>query len=463
LLTTSGNLNSQIIKLAWPVVLQNLGRSLAIAVLDSFWIGKLGPEYLAAVTVGSFLSWGVFALAEMVPIGTNSIVSQAIGAKETDSARYIGTLNLFNAVLLGLIIAAIVYPFLPILYQFTNIDATKSALANSYVLPILLLLPCTILFETGSAIFRGNGNTKTPFSLLIVVYAIKVVLTPLFIFSLDLKLTGASLATMIAYGTTFLIELFLLKRNKLISSLKKKSVEIVRNKLYNVKVTFQSIKIGLPLSLEGLAFSFIYIFVTRYVADFGTVGLAALGIGHRSEAIPYQVGEAFAITASIIVGQNIGAQNLIRAEKGAWRVLLISWIPMTLYSFILFFFPEQVAGIFTTDSGVIAAAKIYNMIAAFGVFFAMCEAIFEGAFAGAGNSLPPLAIYLPLTALRIPLCAILAPIYGITGIWIAIFSTSISKGIFIALWFKLGRWKKRKFVLAKKPVDDAPFELGDVR
>lgn len=463
MLTVSGNLNSQIIKLAWPVVLQNLGRSLAIAILDSFWIGKLGAEFLAAVTVGSFLSWGVFALAEMVPIGTNSLVSQAVGAKETDTAKYIGTLNLFNAVLLGILISAIVYPALPLLYHFTNIDVSKAVLANSYIMPILLLLPFTILFETGSAIFRGNGNTQTPFWLLIVVYGIKVILTPLFIFSLDLGLTGASLATMISYGATFLIELYLLKKNHLITSLKKKSVDIVNNLRYNVKVTLQCIKIGLPLSMEGLAFSFIYIFVTRYVADFGTVGLAALGIGHRSEAIPYQVGEAFAITASIIVGQNIGAQNVKRAETGAWRVLFISWIPMFFYSLVLFFFPEQVAGIFTTDPGVIAAAKIYNIIAAFSIFFAMCEAIFAGAFAGAGNSLPPLAIYLPITALRIPLCALLAPTYGITGIWIAIFSTSISKGIFIALWFKLGRWKKRKFVLAKEPREGGPFELGDVR
>lgn len=463
MLTTSGNLNSQIIKLAWPVVLQNLGRSLAIAILDSFWIGKLGAEFLAAVTVGSFLSWGVFALGEMMPIGTNALVSQAVGAKETDSAKYIATLNLFNAVILGILIALIVYPILPILYHFTNIDVNKAALANTYVLPILFLLPFTILFETGSAIFRGNGNTRTPLVLLVIVYSIKVVLTPVFIFVLNLGLTGASLATMLSYGATFVLELYLLKRNGLITSLKKKSVEIIRNTYYNLKVTLKTIKIGLPLSMEGLAFSFIYIFVTRYVADFGTTGLAALGVGHRSEAIPYQVGEAFAITASIVVGQNIGAQNIKRAEIGAWRVLFISWIPMLFYGLVLFFFPEQVAGIFTDDKSVIATAKIYNMIAAFSIFFSMCESIFAGAFAGAGNSLPPLAIYLPITALRIPLCAIFAPIYGITGVWIAIFSTSITKGILIALWFKLGRWKKRKFELAQQPAEGGPFELGDVR
>ena len=267
---------------------------------------------------------------------------------------------------------------------------------------------------------------------------------------------------MISYGTTFLIEFYLLKRNRLIIPIKQKLNDL-RNKLrYNFKVTFQSVKIGLPLSLEGLTFSFIYIFVTRYVADFGTTGLAALGIGHRSEAIPYQIGDALGIAASIIVGQNIGAQNVSRAEKGAWRVLFLSWIPIFFCSLILFFFPDKVAGFFTNDRDVIETAKIYNMIAAFSIFFSMGEAIFAGAFAGAGNSLPPLAIYLPLTALRIPLCAIFAPIYGMNGIWIAIFSTSVAKGIMIAFWFKLGRWKKRKFVLANEP-REGPIEVGDVR
>jgi putative MATE family efflux protein len=312
-------------------------------------------------------------------------------------------------------------------------------------------LPSVILFETGNAIFRGNGNTQTPFWLLILVFGLKIILSPLLIFNFNLGMAGASMATMGSYTSVFLLELYLLKRKGLIHSITGKFRKFIRDLTYNLKLTKETIRIGIPLSLEGLAFSFIYIFVTRYVADFGTVGLAALGIGHRSEAIPYQVGEAFAITASIIVGQNVGAKNFARAEKGAWRVLLLSWIPMSLYAVVLFFFPDKAAGIFTNDAGVIEAARVYNMIAAFSIFFAMSESIFAGAFAGAGNSLPPLAIYLPLTALRIPLAAILAPIYGINGVWYAIFSTSMAKGVLIAFWFKLGRWKKRKIDLTKQP------------
>jgi putative MATE family efflux protein len=464
LLTTSGNLNKQIIRLAWPVFLQNLARSLAIAILDTYWIGKLGSEHLAAIAVGTFLSWGAFALGELIPIGTNALVSQAVGAKDEDSARHIGTLNLVNSFIWGIIIALIMILLLPFLYNFTNLDAPKTILANEYLFPILVFLPAVILFESGSAIFRGHGNTQTPFRLLLMVFTLKALLSPLLIFTFDLGMSGASCATMISYAAGFLVEFFLLKKYEFITSVRNKFTSVFKKAKYNFKVTLETIKIGLPLSLEGLAFSFIYIFVSRYVADFGTTGLAALGIGHRSEAIPYQVGEAFALTASIIVGQNIGAGNIDRANKGAWRVLYLSWMPMAIYGVALFFFPREIAGIFTTDRDVIETAKVYNMLAAGAIFFAMSEQIFSGAFAGAGNSLPPLAIYLPVTAIRIPLAALLAPIYGMNGIWIAIFSTSITKGVLIAFWWKLGRWKKRKFALGKTAAEpiESPVEKFDI-
>jgi len=66
--------------------------------------------------------------------------------------------------------------------------------------------------------------------------------------------------------------------------------------------------------------------------------------------------------------------------------------------------------------------------------------------------------------MRIPLAAILAPEYGMNGIWIAIFATSITKGVLIAFWWRLGRWKNRKFALGKKPDEpvESPIEKFDI-
>ena len=447
------SLNKEIITLAWPAVLQTLVRSF-VPIIDSYWIGKLGAEHLAAITVGSFLSWGVFAMGELIPIGTNSLVAQSVGAKQPDTTKHIATTNLISSLFYGLMIAGVIIPLLPFLYQLTNLDAGKSVLANMYLFPLLIGFPAMLLFETGNSIFRGNGDTQTPFRLLVVAVILKLTLCPLLIFgingNLQLGMSGASISSIISYGSAFIIGFYLLKKRKLVLKIREKFFTFIREIKFNWKVIKETVKIGIPLSLEGLYFVMIYVVISRFVSDFGTVGLAALGIGHRSEAIPYQVAEGFSITATIIVGQNIGAKNPDKAEKAAWRVLYFSWIPMLLYGALLLFGASWVAGVFTDDKAVIETAKVYNQIAAFSIFFAAAGAIFTGAFAGAGNSVPPLLISLPITGLRIPLCAIFAPIYGMNGVWIAIFATSIISGIVVAVWFKRGKWKERKFALAKQ-------------
>lgn len=446
-------LNGEIIRLAWPAVLQTLVRS-SVPIIDSYWVGHLGSEQLAAITVGSFLSWGVFAIGVLMPIGTNSLIAQATGAKQPETSRQIGAMNMIAALVYGFIIALIIMPLLPLLYSLTNLDAPKSILANQYLFVLLLGYPAMLLFETGNSIFRGTGDTQTPFRLLVVAVIMKVTLTPLLIFGINGHLqwgmSGASGSTIISYGTTFIIGFYLLRKRDLIMPIRNKLKTVIKDISYNWKIIKQTVRIGIPLSLEGLYFSMIYIFVSRFVADFGTVGLAALGIGHRSEAIPYQVGEGFSVTASILVGQSIGANNPARGEKAAWKVFYLACIPMFAYGLVLFFGASKVAGFFTDDINVIEVAKVYNTIAAFSIFFAAAESVFTGAFAGAGNSIPPLLISLPITALRIPLCAVFAPIYGMNGIWIAIFTTSIIKGTIVALWFKRGKWKERKFELGKK-------------
>ncbi len=334
------SLNKEIITLAWPAVLQTLVRS-SVPIIDSYWIGKLGPEFLAAITVGSFLSWGVFALGELLPIGTNSLVAQSVGAKQPDTTRHIATTNIITSLFYGLLIAGVIIPLLPLLYGLTNLDAEKSVLANMYLFPLLIGFPAMLLFETSNSIFRGNGDTQTPFRLLVVAVIMKLTLCPLLIFGINghlkLGMSGASTSSIIAYGTTFLIGFYLLKRRSLIVKIRSKFFSFFKDLRFNWKVIKETVKIGIPLSAEGLYFVMIYIIISRFVSDFGTVGLAALGIGHRSEAIPYQMGEGFSITATIIVGQSIGASNPARAEKAAWRVLYFSWLPMVFYGALLIF------------------------------------------------------------------------------------------------------------------------------
>jgi len=434
-----------ILALAVPAILQTLVRS-SFMILDAYWVGKLGSLQLAALTVATFIVWGEIALGEMVATGTNSLVAQSTGAGNKELSRQISTINIVNTFFHSLILGSLLIPILPILYFIINLNPEQATLANKYLIPFSLGLPCFTLLSTVTAIFRGYGDTKTPFYLLLFSLGLNMFLTPFLIFGINgfmqLGLPGAAYATLITYFIGFLTGYRILRNRGLINSIFKYK--------FNKNITLETLKIGTPISLNGVAFSMIYVFVARFVADYGTIGLASMGIGHRSESIAYQITVGFSLAATVLVGQNIGADNPDRAEKLSWKIFGICSMVMAVYMVLLFSFSSQIAGFFTNDPGVITAASSYNKIAAIVLIFSAAEVILSGAFSGAGDTMPPAIIGLPFNLLRIPFAALFSPWLGLTGIWIAICLTVVLKGVIIAIWFKRGKWKTKKSRIVSK-------------
>jgi putative MATE family efflux protein len=431
-----------IFNLALPAVLQTVVRSLFV-IVDAFWVGKMGAMSLAALTTATFLVWGFLALGEMVATGTNSLVAQSTGAGNHELSKRISTFNLVNTLFYTIILSLVLIPIIPLLYTLMNVSGEQARLSNEYLVTLLIGFPGITLLSTATSIFRGSGDTKTPMYLLIFAVVLNFFLAPLFMFGYGFipafGMTGAALSTLTAYSIAFIISYFILKKRDLICRLSKYKID--------KPVIMETFRIGFPIALNGLGFSLIFVFVSRFVADYGIVAFAALGIGHRSESLAYQITVGFSLASSILVGQNIGAGNPERAEKLAWKILGYASLVMFVYGLLLFVFSAEVARFFINDIDVIHVASIYNKIAASVLIFSAAEVILSGAFSGAGDSLPPAIVGLPMNALRIPLTALFSVLWGLNGIWIAICLTVFLKGVIITIWFKLGRWKTRKFVL----------------
>lgn len=428
-----------ILSLAIPAVLQTVVRSL-FAIVDAFWVGKMGSLELAAITVATFLVWGILALGEMIATGTNSLIAHSTGAKNAELSKKIASSNIVNTFFHTIALAVIIIPILPLFYFIMGLNPEQSKLASEYLVTLLIGFPCITMLSTVSAIFRGYGDTKTPLYLLILAIVLNIFLAPLFIFGIigieGFGLRGAAASSLVSYFISFVIGYHLLRKRDIISKL--------NHYKFNYKILKKTLRIGLPVSLNGVAFSMIYIFVSRFVADYGTVGFAALGIGHRSESLAFQITVGFGLATTILVGQNVGAGNIPKAERLAWKIFGVASVVIILYSVGLFIFSSEIAGFFTCDPEVIKAASIYNKIAAVVQIFSAAEVIFGGAFAGAGDTIPTAVIGFPLNFLRIPLAAILPIFWGLNGIWLAICVTVVLKGIIITIWFNTGRWKKRK-------------------
>lgn len=442
-----------ILNLALPAVLQTVLRSFFI-IIDAFWIGKMGSTELAALTAAAFIVWGILELGDMISTGNSSLVAQSVGAKNFNLSKKISVQNIVNSFFYSLTLGLIAMPLLPVLFAVMNLSAEHSLLSREYLVMLFSGLPCVILLSTVNSVFRGYGDTRTPFWLLLIALVLNFFLNPLLIFGIDgflqFGMKGAALATLISYSISVVTGIIIALRRKLILPFRKYRTDL--------SIVKETVKIGLPVSLNGLAFSFIYIILARFISEYGTVGFASVGISHRSESLSYQITVGFSLAAAILTGQSVGANDTERAEKLAMKTLGFGSVVILIYALLLFIFSAEVASIFTTDPDVIKTASIFNKISASVIIFSAVEVILSGAFAGAGDSMPPAVISTSINILRIPLAGILSLYFALTGIWIGIALTVLLKGVLIFIWFKRGKWKNKKTKLLKK---EPPMHLFD--
>jgi Na+-driven multidrug efflux pump len=164
------------------------------------------------------------------------------------------------------------------------------------------------------------------------------------------------------------------------------------------------------------------------------------------ESFSYLMCFGFSIAASTMVGQNLGAGKPDRAAKCAWGATGIA-IALTFVTSVLFItVPSSIASVFTDDPEVLNIAIYYLIILGLSQITMAIEIVLEGAFGGAGDTLPPMIVMIPGSLARIPLaywlCFTLD--WGINGVWWTLTITTTVKAIILALWFKRGKWKAKK-------------------
>jgi putative MATE family efflux protein len=206
------------------------------------------------------------------------------------------------------------------------------------------------------------------------------------------------------------------------------------------------LKIGLPISSQQFVFVFVYWFLIKIVHEFGTDAGAAMGIGNRMESFAYLTCYGFSMAASTMVGQNLGAGKPDRAARGAWGSVGIALGLTSFVSIFFLFTPRAIASIFTDDPQVMQMTRDYLIILGLSQVTMAVEIVLEGAFGGAGDTLPPMLIMLPGSAIRIPLAYWLCfeLDFGLNGVWWTLTITTTIKALILAFWFRRGKWKLKQ-------------------
>ncbi len=441
---TEGPIFSTVLKLAWPVVASML-LEFALSITDYFWVGYLGTPEQDALTSAMVVTWTIFAVSGIIVTGLTALVSRMFGANDPEMASYYAKQGIFLALGLGVGLSVAGILFTPTILEFMEAAPNVVALGTIYLRTFFAGMIFFMINEAMASIFRATGDTRSPMIAFSSGVILNIILDPVLIFGWgpfpEMGVGGAAAATIISIAVTFLIFLFMVLRGSLDISLKK---------WYREKPNFSALgkifNIGLPISTQDIVFIVVYWFLIQVVHHFGTEAGAAMGIGNRMESLSFLVSFGISTAAATVVGQNLGAKQPGRAERGAWATVGIVSI-WTLFSTIFFvFIPGPIAKVFSSDPVVVEIAIDYLIILGLSQIFMGIEIVLQGAFSGAGNTVPPMIVSIPGSIARLPLAYWLCfgLDLGINGVWWTLTITSFVKAVILVIWFKKGSWKKKK-------------------
>ena len=431
---TVGPLRPVILRLAAPAVAM-MACHFCFNLIDSIWVGRLiGPAALAAVSTAGFYVWVLLSLGEMVEVGLIAVAARRHGEGDPERAARAAAGAVGYALIVGTAVSLIGLAITDWLFRMMTVPPEVARLGHAYLSTWLLGGPLVFGFFAVEATFRASGDTRTPFFILAASVLLSIGLDPLLIAGVGpfprLGVEGAATASVMVRGGGFLIGLALAVRRGLI-----------RVSAPDWRVIPTIVRVGAPLSLAGVLLSVIYMWLTRFTSRFGTPALAALGVGHKVEGLGFIAISGFALSASALVGQNLGAGREDRARQ-AVRLTVGYCLTATAVTAAAFLtVPRLLVGLFTSDPGVIADGALYLRVIAFAQIGQTFELILEGALAGAGYTFWPQVTSTTLTALRVPLSAWWSQGLGLLGIWLALSLTAIARGVAMTIFWVRGGWR----------------------
>jgi len=439
----------------------------AYQLTDTFWVGRLGTTAVAAVSISFPIIFLIISLGGGLPMAGTILVAQFKGKKNTKAVNHIASQTMLLVVIISFIFAAIGYFLSPLLIKLMGADASLFSSAISYMKISFIGMIFVFTYMVFQSLMRGVGDVKTPMFIVLGTVLLNLFLDPLFIFGYGFipafGVAGAAVATIVTQGLAAIIGIVLLVSGK----------RRIRLCLHDMKPDFYLIKrmfkLGLPSSIEQSARALGMTAMTFLVAKFGNLTLAAYGIGGRILSFIIIPALGLSMATSTLVGQNIGAGKLKRAESITKLSALSGFIILTIVGIITFFFAAQISAIFIPgETETIQASALFIKLMALTFGFIGIQMSLNGLFRGSGNTLISMVLSIvSLWVLRFPLAYLLSfhTLLAEKGIWLAFpIANLIAAGIAIA-WFAKGSWKNKRLTedkrLSGETIKESIIEEGD--
>jgi len=442
---TEGSALKSLITLSVPIILANIMQA-AYHLTDTFWVGRLGSEAIAAVSISLPIIFLLISLGAGLTMAGSILTAQYKGKGNQDAINHVAGQTLLMVLSVSFFLSIIGYFFSPYLIKFMGAEPVVFLNAVSYLKISFLGIIFMFIFFVFQALMRGVGNVKLPMFIVLGTVLLNLILDPLFIFGLGpvpaLGVAGAALATVMTQGLSSLVGLLIL-------FLRKKDIHIhIDNLRFDFPLIRKIFFLGFPASIEHSTRSLGMIVLTFLVASFGTVTMAAYGIGTRILSLVIIPSHGLSIATSTLVGQNMGAGKIDRAERVAKISAKVGFFALSLVGIFIFVFAKEIAAFFIPgETTTIQSSSQFLRIMALSFGFIGIHQALNGVFRGSGNTLTSMILSIIFFFfLHLPSAYILSKYTSLAdiGLWIAFPVANIIIAFLVLIWFIRGSWKKKK-------------------
>lgn len=439
-LIVSGSLLTAILTLAIPIVINSFIQTM-YNLTDTYWLGKIGTNPMAAITLVSPIQNIIVNFGQGITVAGAILISQYVGARDDENARDMANQLLVCAMTFSVFCAGLCFLAAPSIILWLGAEGEIFFLSKTYLQIVIMDMPLLFMINIFTAVNQSQGDTIKPMLLNLCGILLNMVLDPLFMVVFQWGIAGAAWATLLAKVPCAVIAGYSLfnKRNTLYISLKK--FRFHKEKFLHI------IKIGLPTAVGGSTMQFGFLLMSRNVYKYGSIAVAAYGIGNRINGLITMPSNAMGSAVATIVGQNIGARQVRRAEKSYLQARRIAVCFLFIGGIILSrtMIASSIVKIFSDDPEVIRLGTEFLQILAICCWTNGIYNTTNGLFQGTGHTMVTMAVDASrlwiFRFLTLFVCEQFLHL-GVQSIWYSVVVSNAISSLILWILYKTKIWKK---------------------
>ncbi|KXG78975.1 Multidrug export protein MepA [Thermotalea metallivorans] len=438
----TAEIRKSIFRLAWPAILEMTLHTLVWTV-DTAMVGRLNPASISAVTLGAQMMFITMAVFGSVGIGATAMVARNVGAEDYGRAEKVGGQALGVGMIISTLLALTGMIFAKEIFQCVVDDPELIVLGSTYLRYVLIGGFVLIPLGVSNGILRGAGNTVVPLKAAFFANGLNIIGDYVLIFGKwgfpQLGVKGAAIATGLAQVLGAVISLYYLFSGK-------GGIKVHLKDLFRIdrEILSKLFRLSLPAAFEMAMNDGSRLLSSFWIAQLGKVSFAANAVAIAAESVSFMPGYGFAIAATTLMGQNLGAKNVDVARRSTMKAMNYAMIFMGTVALIFLLIPQHIMALFTTDRETLLLAAQCIRIGALEQIPIAIAMVISGALKGAGDTKGPFHISLATNlGVRLPLIFLIVFVWklNVVYIWIATALQFILEAVLMLLRYRKEKWK----------------------